>query len=378
MKILFVAPRFHTNQYELVNTLLRKNHNVYFHVSTLGPTEDHSLLTPAQLKQSKISLIIEKVFSNGKANRPYYFPKVLDYWRRLKALQPDIIIVRDPYKTYFSFLVTLYSIFLKAKIIFYSQEELYRERKQTTILKQRLFIVIFKAAWMTPIIGNKEKENSRIRHMYYVPIPIKCKTDQQKRNNSFTETPKLLMIGKFHQERKKHLLLIEAINRLSRKNDLRATLVGECVRPEQLERYKFLINKISQFQLSEKIQLLKNIPFNKMEDLYTAHNIFILPAINEPYSISVLEALGYGLPAICTDSCGSKYHITQGVNGYIIKSNSLDDLTTTLEKLVSNRDALAKMRQNSIEFARLNLSGDAFYMHLVHMLKDRFKLEIAT
>ena len=46
MKFVFVAPRFHTNQYEIVKTLQNNGHDVEFNVVEIGHTEDHSLLMP--------------------------------------------------------------------------------------------------------------------------------------------------------------------------------------------------------------------------------------------------------------------------------------------------------------------------------------------
>ena len=49
MNILFVAPRFHTNQFELVKSLISEGHKIDFHVSLVRNTENHSLITPKRL-----------------------------------------------------------------------------------------------------------------------------------------------------------------------------------------------------------------------------------------------------------------------------------------------------------------------------------------
>ena len=375
MRILFVAPRFHTNQYQVVKTLLDKNHRVFFHVATLGPTEDHSLLTPVNFKQSKISIAIEKYFGTGGVNKPRYFPAILSYWSNLCKLQPDIVIIRDPYNSLFAIVAAFCSLFTGAKIVFYSQEELYRTRKVTTILKQSLTIALFRAAWMTPILGNKNGKNYSIKNMYYVPIPIQCRATQQNPERVLEEVPRLLMIGKYHQERKKHLLLVEAINRLKPNYNLKATFVGECVTPAQIERHNMIAATIQKLGLTDTITLLKNVPYNEMGELYSSHHIFVLPAVNEQYGVSTTEALGYGLPAICTDTCGARYNIKHGENGFIVKSGSVDALTAVLEKLISDKQNIARMCRNSIEYAHHHLSGEAFYSNFAQLLNKRFKIQ---
>src|SRR3954462_14414403 len=127
MKILFVAPRFHTNQVEIIKILLQKNHEVFFHVACIGPTEDHSLVQPVCYKQSILSRFIEKKFDKGQANKRFYFPRALTYWRAMRQLQPQLIVIRDPYKL-FSLLAAFFALLIKTKIIFYTQEDLVRSR----------------------------------------------------------------------------------------------------------------------------------------------------------------------------------------------------------------------------------------------------------
>ena len=90
MKILFVAPRFHTNQSTIVKTLINKGHRVYFHVSTIGPTEDYSNITPEIIEESILSIIRTKIFGDGGKNKKGYFPKIIKYYSVIKKISPKI------------------------------------------------------------------------------------------------------------------------------------------------------------------------------------------------------------------------------------------------------------------------------------------------
>ena len=374
MRILFVAPRFHTNQYELVKTLQEKKHEVFFHVAAIGTTEDHSLLTPTRYKQSKFSLLIEKFRGQGGLNRKYYFPSFIYYYKELLKLKPDIVIIRNPYR-FFSVVAAFCSLIANKKIIFYTLEELFRFRTKKTVLKQNITMRFFKAAWMTPILGNDDGKYVKLKHMYYIPMPMKVKSENQVIKNIPDEGPRILMVGKYHQERKKHLLFIEAINNLKSKCKFKVTIVGECIRETQKVKFNIIQETIHRLGLSDVIDLRKGIPFSEMEKLYTSHHVFVLPAINEPYGVSVTEALGYGLPVICTDTCGAKFNIRNGENGFVVKSNSIDELTTALEVLISNKENLCKMSERSFNYVRNNLSGNAFYTSFLHLVNERFRLQ---
>jgi glycosyltransferase involved in cell wall biosynthesis len=88
----------------------------------------------------------------------------------------------------------------------------------------------------------------------------------------------------------------------------------------------------------------------------------------------VNEAMGYGLPVICTDTCGAKFNISNGNNGFVIKSNSLEELIFSLETLISDHQKLHQMQERSLQYARENLSADVFYAKFAHLARERFSI----
>ncbi|MBO9681214.1 MAG: glycosyltransferase [Flavisolibacter sp.] len=371
MKILFVVPRFHTNMYQMVKTLQENGHQVTFHASCLGFTEDHSLVKPVTFKQCKASLLTEKIWGRRGVNRPNYFPGPIQYWRVFRKIKPDIIIIRDPYRP-FSLIAAICSLLTKTKIVFYTQEILFGPQRKRISWKRNFIIKFFRAAWMVPIQGGEDDKQHALKYSYYVPLPVPSKPGISINRNSTAEKPRILMMGKYHQARKNHLLFVKAISILKNKYQFKVTIVGECINEEQIAKFNLLQETIADLGLSEIIFLKKNIPFSKMEDLYTSHHVFVLPAINEQYGVSVTEALAYGLPTICTDTCGARFNISNGVNGFVVESNSLEELTTAMETLISNSDKLNEMREQSLAYFEKNLSGSAFYSRFLYMLKDRF------
>ena len=138
----------------------------------------------------------------------------------------------------------------------------------------------------------------------------------------------------------------------------------------------FLNNQAAQLGMGNQIEFKQNVPYKQMADLYTLHHIFVLPAINEQYGVSVNEALGYGLPVICTDTCGAQFNISNGHNGFVVKSDNLDDLTASLEKMIADYEQLTQMRQRSLQYARENLSADVFYSKFTNLARERFSISM--
>ena len=56
MKILYVAPRYHTNQIPVVEGWLKNGHQVVFVSQVTNDSEDHSALTPIVLGYSGLFL----------------------------------------------------------------------------------------------------------------------------------------------------------------------------------------------------------------------------------------------------------------------------------------------------------------------------------
>ena len=44
MRFLFVAPRFHSNQFPIVKSLYKSGHKIEFFVQYIGKSEDHSIV----------------------------------------------------------------------------------------------------------------------------------------------------------------------------------------------------------------------------------------------------------------------------------------------------------------------------------------------
>ena len=62
-------------------------------------------------------------------------------------------------------------------------------------------------------------------------------------------------------------------------------------------------------------------------------NVFCLPALEDGCPLATHEAMACGIPAIVTESTGTKDYIKEGVNGYIIEPDSVDEICSVLQYL---------------------------------------------
>ncbi|MCG3710610.1 glycosyltransferase [Aliarcobacter butzleri] len=69
---------------------------------------------------------------------------------------------------------------------------------------------------------------------------------------------------------------------------------------------------------------------SNLQRYFINNDIFILPSISEPWGLVVEEALNFGLPVIVSKNCGASELIEDGVNGYILDFNNIENIRKKL------------------------------------------------
>lgn len=105
-----------------------------------------------------------------------------------------------------------------------------------------------------------------------------------------------------------------------------------------------------------------------MEEEYIKGDLFILPSSQEKLGISLLEAMSAGMAVITSDTAGSQWYINEGVNGYIFKSDDVNNLTEKIRLIIANKEILSTMRRKSSELATTTYSSDKFYKKFMEIV----------
>ncbi|MFJ6535783.1 glycosyltransferase [Paenarthrobacter sp. NPDC091711] len=97
-------------------------------------------------------------------------------------------------------------------------------------------------------------------------------------------------------------------------------------------------------------------------------SVYVLPSINEPFPMSVLEAMSVGVPVIVTDSCGLAPFIEESGAGLVCDS-SVEGLSASLRRFIDEPGLRA-----SSSAAALHLARERFSMEVVsHQLEDVYQ-----
>ena len=114
--------------------------------------------------------------------------------------------------------------------------------------------------------------------------------------------------------------------------------------------------------LSRDLGLEKSIQFwgirHDVSDILRAIDAFALTSVSEAASLTLLEAMASGCPAVLTDVGGNSEHVTHGIEGFLAPRSDSQTLGKYLVELLSDRqrcdamgDAARKRVENDFDLA---------------------------
>lgn len=126
--------------------------------------------------------------------------------------------------------------------------------------------------------------------------------------------------------------LLEAVDKLPEMVNL--TIVGSYMGiPDLYEKYR----------QSQNIKFLGRIQHDKLPDVYSKADIFVLPSLSEGMSLVGLEAMAAGLPLLCSQNCGVNDVVIENENGWILEEISTNSIIQSLNYINSIRHRFPEM-----------------------------------
>lgn len=85
-------------------------------------------------------------------------------------------------------------------------------------------------------------------------------------------------------------------------------------------------------------------------DRMAQSDVFVLPSVDEPYPMAVLEAMALGLPVIVTDTCGLARSVSQGAG--LVADPSTESLAEAMRRLLVGVDERITLGRGARDIAR--------------------------
>jgi poly(glycerol-phosphate) alpha-glucosyltransferase len=138
-------------------------------------------------------------------------------------------------------------------------------------------------------------------------------------------------------------VLLTSFDELSMKYDITLHLVG---REAEVEK---MLDTLSTTTRS-KIVNHGFQPPDMLPEFFSLADVFVLPSRYDGWGVVVNQALGAGLPVICSDQVGAGIDlIDDGKNGFVFKSGDAHDLSSKLRLMMDDSELIPLMSQCSRE-----------------------------
>ena len=339
-KFLFCLPRYHTNASPWIRLLVQKGHQVAIHSASVGPTENHSMVTPHIIEVSGFSRWMMLRSKNSSVAELRRSPRLADYWAQLKREAPDVVVVRGVTR-WFSRVALVCAILQRRRVVIYDQEDVTPGKVSTWI--RRCGFRMFGIRHVTsrlPIDDNETGFGAATL------LPFGCSFASPAIVHSATRAlgwpPRILMVAKY-RERKGHLVMLEALARVALEHDVTLTFCGEEASEADAAYCQMLSDTALRLGIRERVRFSNNVPHTDMLGVYSSHDLFVLPSLNEPAAVSPIEAAWSGCCVLITRESGSRGYVPGGSDFDFIEGESID-LARCISGAISSPDHLARLR----------------------------------
>ncbi len=150
-------------------------------------------------------------------------------------------------------------------------------------------------------------------------------------------------------------VVARAFVKASRENpNLRLLLLGSGSQGEQIEAI------LDAGGVLDRVHMPGQIPFAKLPDYYRAADLYISASHTDGSSVSLMEAMGCGVPAAVSNIAGNLEWIAQGEQGWIFNDGDDTALAGIMQRASQSRVDLAvmslKARHKAEKFANWKIN----------------------
>lgn len=348
MRFLYVAPRYHTNQMNIMKGLVEHGHEVRFISHYAAIIEDYSYVTPIVLGYSPLykafDFLYMKVIHRKDPTAVVFkiqhgFPPMGKLRRLICDFAPDVVILRE--RSLYS--MAAYHICKKKgyPCILYNQNPLWSAPAKSDLIHHLVDRWSPKVR-MTPVMGMKKPGTAIRPEDYFVPFVTQVQCAPDKRQYFRDDTVHILCIGKY-EIRKHHLMLLRVAERLKDKYKIHLTLVGEATNHFQKEYCEQVRQYVREHHMEDMAVVKTNIARRDMEKEYLAADLYVIPSTLEMASVSQLEAMSYALPVIVSDTNGTACYVEVGITGLWFQDCDEEDLFRKVDEMLSDRNRMLAM-----------------------------------
>lgn len=294
-----------------VRLLRDQGREAFLHVQRKGGSEDYSLLEPELVEPSRWSTSFGRRLKHRADPDFYSAPPLREYAATMARIDPDVVVVRG-LSRWFCRTAALIAKIQGRRVVVYDQEDPLPPPRSSTRLRR----TVSRAAGFTCVTARVPDPHSLQRGPGFArTLPFGAPTNSaamvraaKQRIMTAEGPPRILMVAKY-RSRKGHKRLIEALAPFASTYDFSLTFCGEEVTEADRELRREIETAVNDADLSARVAFRSGLRQSEMAQLYSQHDIFVLPSTNEPAAVSPLEAAWHGCVPLVDRRSGTRHYL---------------------------------------------------------------------
>lgn len=382
-RILYVAPRYHTNQVPIINGWYRAGAKVKFMVTYTGVIESHEKVEFYQMKPSlliKVLAFFMRCFYDEDRLQylwgVYFIPNIVDLYSQLKSFKPDVVIIRNYSLMALAFIFVCKILGIK-NVVMYLQEPLYGNLQKSNRLKEFVRNRFFPHAVFTPVWykGERRTKDAMSNRAKYF-IPLVCDEPQTIRSQYCTGGKiRILDVGKY-REYKNHFFVVKALSKVKYPENFEMTIIGQLSSKAEQDYHDRLEQYIKDKHLETIIKLRGHVSFKDMDKVYAESDVLLLASKNETAGMVILEAMAKGLCVISSFNCGLTSYIDEYKCGLSFSGKNIDCLVEVLDKMVEDNSVIGYLGKKAQSIAKEEFCFEKYRGALNSLLQAEYNFSI--
>lgn len=217
-------------------------------------------------------------------------------------------------------------------------------------------VIVLSDYWKTQLSEFISSEKIEVIENY--SIPARKSGDPRE-----TDGRMVLFLG-FLSERKGCMDIPKVAAQVSKAIDHVQFILAGSGRPEDIQRIKTLAQE---YGSADYLVFPGWVKGAQKDELLRKASVFFLPSYAEGMPMSILEAMGYGLPIVSTTVGGIPQLVTDGENGFLCKPGDADGMANAVIALLKNFVLRKKMGSKSLDVAKSTYSIDRHCSRLMEL-----------
>ena len=157
---------------------------------------------------------------------------------------------------------------------------------------------------------------------------------------------RVLLVGNV-EPRKGVVDAVEALAGAGDCGDCRLVVVGK---PDYDPEYGTLVREtIERLGLAGRVELAGQVGQERLEELYSRADLFLLPSRWEGYGMVIAEAMAHGLPVISTTAGAIPELVEDGSTGILVPPGDVEALTGAMSRMCADHDLRRSVARRGFE-----------------------------